>query len=160
MRRPTAARVEKVELQMTPMIDVVFQLMAFFLMTFKVAAVEGDFNLRLPADDRPPMGSGPQSIEVRLLAAPDGALRALQIDGGTPIDDRSQPWERLRNRVARQIDDLRAAGLEEPEIVINADDGLHYEHAVDAVSAVSFRYVDGLRQPLAAKVSFKPKPSH
>lgn len=158
MQRRPAARIEKVELQMTPMIDVVFQLMAFFLMTFKVASVEGDFNLRLPADDRLPGAVGLQSVDVRLLAAADGSLRSVQIDGATPIDDRSLPWQRLRDRVARLVDDSRAAGLEEPEIVIDADDGLHYENVVDAVSAVSFRYVDGLRQPLAAKVSFKRTP--
>jgi biopolymer transport protein ExbD len=33
----------KVELNMTPMIDIVFQLLIFFIMSFKIAAQEGDF---------------------------------------------------------------------------------------------------------------------
>ena len=41
IRRPSTDG--SVKIDMTPMIDVVFQLLAFFLMTFKVAAVEGDF---------------------------------------------------------------------------------------------------------------------
>lgn len=31
-------------------IDVVFQLLTFFLMTFRVAAAEGDFELKLPRE--------------------------------------------------------------------------------------------------------------
>ena len=39
---------EKIELQMTPMIDIVFQLLIFFIMTFKIVAQEGDFNIKMP----------------------------------------------------------------------------------------------------------------
>jgi biopolymer transport protein ExbD len=35
----------RVELNMTPMIDVVFQLLAFFVLTFTVVAREGDFDV-------------------------------------------------------------------------------------------------------------------
>ena len=44
---------EKIELQMTPMIDIVFQLLVFFIMTFNVVAQEGDFNIRMPAIGAP-----------------------------------------------------------------------------------------------------------
>ena len=33
------------KLQMTPMIDIVFNLLAFFIITFRIPAVEGDFNI-------------------------------------------------------------------------------------------------------------------
>ena len=39
---------EKIELQMTPMIDIVFQLLVFFIMSFKIVAQEGDFNIKMP----------------------------------------------------------------------------------------------------------------
>jgi biopolymer transport protein ExbD len=48
---------EQVSLQMTPMIDIVFQLMVFFVFTFKIALPEGDFNVRMPAQ----AGADPQS---------------------------------------------------------------------------------------------------
>ena len=47
--RNTDGKGEKIELQMTPMIDIVFQLLVFFIMTFKIVAMEGDFNIRMPA---------------------------------------------------------------------------------------------------------------
>ena len=39
---------DKVSVDMTPMIDVVFQLMSFFMCTLKVVAPEGDFDIRMP----------------------------------------------------------------------------------------------------------------
>ena len=39
---------EKIETQMAPMIDVVFQLLIFFMLTLKILAPEGDFNINMP----------------------------------------------------------------------------------------------------------------
>ena len=39
---------DKVDINMTPMIDVVFQLLSFFVMSFKIVAQEGDFNIKMP----------------------------------------------------------------------------------------------------------------
>ena len=38
---------KKSQLLMTPMIDIVFQLLIFFIMTFKITAPEGDFYIDL-----------------------------------------------------------------------------------------------------------------
>lgn len=40
---------EEIKLEMTPMIDIVFQLLVFFIMTYKVTAMEGDYNIRMPS---------------------------------------------------------------------------------------------------------------
>ena len=39
---------EKIELQMTPMIDIVFQLLIFFIFSLRISAQEGDFNISMP----------------------------------------------------------------------------------------------------------------
>ena len=39
----------KIAIDMTPMIDIVFQLLTFFIMTLKIATAEGDFQIRMPA---------------------------------------------------------------------------------------------------------------
>ena len=55
MRVPVQARRSRLQMNMTPMIDVVFQLLVFFIMTFKIVALEGDFNVRMPlASEVPP----------------------------------------------------------------------------------------------------------
>ena len=51
---------EEIELQMTPMIDIVFQLLIFFIMTFKIIAPEGDFNIKMPLSAP---SDGPPSVE-------------------------------------------------------------------------------------------------
>ena len=71
MRRnsPFNNRKSSVDLNLTPMIDVVFQLMAFFLMTFQVVSVEGDFQMRLPFRPRAEHGTGVSDLwQVRLTA--------------------------------------------------------------------------------------------
>ena len=39
---------DKVAVDMTPMIDVVFQLLVFFALTLNVVEAEGDFRIRMP----------------------------------------------------------------------------------------------------------------
>ncbi len=83
---------EKVELMMTPMIDIVFQLLIFFIMTFKIIAPEGDFNIKMPLaapseglpDDNqlPPM-------KIRLRATASGRLASIQLGQRTRPDFKS-----------------------------------------------------------------------
>ncbi len=68
---------EKIVVQMTSMIDVTFLLLIFFIMTFKIADQEGDFNIRMP------MGNSSQQaapdlnvpLKVRLRADDSGNCR-------------------------------------------------------------------------------------
>ena len=49
-RRRKNTTKNEAQLQMTSMIDVVFLLLAFFVITYKTPEVEGDFNIRMPVD--------------------------------------------------------------------------------------------------------------
>lgn len=42
---------------MTPMIDIVFQLLVFFIMTFKIVSQEGDFHIKMPVANLAPRPS-------------------------------------------------------------------------------------------------------
>ena len=44
---------EKLETNMSAMIDVVFQLLIFFMLTLKIVEPEGDFNINMPAQGTP-----------------------------------------------------------------------------------------------------------
>jgi hypothetical protein len=72
---------EKVEMQLTSMIDIIFLLLIFFVMTFKIAAQEGDFNIRMPIGG----GSGAADttnlpIKLRLRSNTDGELVDIVVD--------------------------------------------------------------------------------
>jgi biopolymer transport protein ExbD len=73
----------KIDINMTPMIDVVFQLLTFFMLTLKTVIVEGDFNIRMPlgasagaAEDNPI-----PPLIVKMAASPEGRLSGVQLGG-------------------------------------------------------------------------------
>ena len=73
----------KVPIDMTAMIDVVFQLLTFFMLTLKSVVVEGDFNIRMPlgasagaAEDNPI-----PPLIIKMSATPEGRLAAVQLGG-------------------------------------------------------------------------------
>jgi biopolymer transport protein ExbD len=81
MRLKRAATESRVELQMTPMIDMVFQLLIYFLFTFRITATEGDFNIKLPKlTEEQPVNNDPVAPLVVALRSDDaGNLRELAI---------------------------------------------------------------------------------
>ena len=125
------------KLQMTSMIDIVFLLLVFFVMTFKVIIPEGDFQIHMAAD-----GSGPGSVEqppekirVRLLAGEDGTLAGIQAEGQSlaSLEELRQLVMRLSFHPNRPTTVGEAFG---PEIEIDADAGLDYRYLMAAMTAV------------------------
>src|SRR4051812_31638798 len=97
MKMQQQSGVDKVEQQMTPMIDIVFQLLTFFVMTFKIATAEGDFNVKMPAGA--PNSQGPVDlppIRVRLLATADGRLAGIQLSDRS-VKDFNELHEEIMN---------------------------------------------------------------
>jgi biopolymer transport protein ExbD len=64
-KRPTTDFVEP-DLPITPMLDMSFQLLAFFIMTFKPAPTEGQIALTLPKEE-----GGPSSVSIPSPVDPD-----------------------------------------------------------------------------------------
>jgi biopolymer transport protein ExbD len=150
---------EKVELQMTPMIDIVFQLLVFFILTFKIVAVEGDFNIKMPkAAQGAPSDSLMVPLKLSLRAAPNGQLTGVYL-GDTPFSGSpSQKFAQLQNRLIQQVglDGGPGSSQEEAEIEIDADYHLHYRFVIEAMTAVSGRRdpETGEIQRLIEKVKF------
>ena len=85
---------EEIKLSMTPMIDIVFQLLVFFIMTYKVITMEGDYNIRMPSAAAEPTLTE-ETLEdfllVRLIADPDSRfLQTIEVNYG--VDQ--QVWNR------------------------------------------------------------------
>src|SRR5688500_16450611 len=98
IKKPEGA---KIAIDMTPMIDIVFQLLTFFIMTLKIAAAEGDFNIRMPLSAPragPPDPNALPPMKLYLKADSAGncsrvVLNESEFSGG----DR---WRRLHSHVA------------------------------------------------------------
>ena len=149
-------RLEKVAVNMTPMIDVVFQLMIFFMLTFNIIAPEGDFDVRMPlsksfAEPLDDLQLPP--IQVRLASDAEGILTGISMNG-EPVKD----FGELRQRVASFVDIALESGasLEDVELEIDSDYQLDYINVVDAITAVSGRIEDGQLIEMVKKISFVP----
>ena len=102
---------EELKLNMTAMIDIVFQLLVFFVMTFKVVAMEGDFNIKMPlaaADGQSVDDLLPDLIQITLEPDAAGNLASMTVDNGSGAQSIEGPffWHRakrwgVRNRPQR-----------------------------------------------------------
>jgi len=147
---------EKVEMQMTPMIDIVFQLLTFFLMSFKIATVEGDFNIKMPVaapsagavdDTLPP-------IKVKLSAGGGGTLAGITMNG-RPLDG----FDRLHSEIISVVGGGTgpSSAADKVEVELDCDYNLSYQFVVQAITAVSGRMDEhGNVVKLVQKIKFAP----
>lgn len=126
---------------MAPMIDVVFQLLIFFMLTLRIVAPEGDFNINMPigtaashSDQLPPL-----DVKVRLVANPDGSLQQLQFGGRELGNDFPACFERLNQEIA-VIAGRGKQAVDDVVVEIDSDYGLHYKYVLRAVSACAGRF--------------------
>ena len=130
---------------MTPMIDVVFLLLTFFVMTFKIIIPEGDFNIKMSAQGQAlAVEINTDSVLVQLIANEDGLLSAILLDGEN-IDD----FDLLRQRVS-------AISVTNPglEVVLFPDEHLRYEYFIRAITAVNGEIHEGQIRTICEHIKF------
>lgn len=152
---------DKCELNMTSMIDIVFQLLVFFIMTFKITAMEGDFNVKMPrASQTNDNIEKPfdEPIKIQLKADEDGSILDIIVDG----ESKGRSFQALANHVAALAGPPgpeRDRTVAEKEIEFDCDYDLHYEEVIAGITAVSGkRLPDGEIETLFQKIKFKDKP--
>ena len=135
---------EEVPFPVTPMLDMAFQLLAFFILTFQAPTRETRLDLLLP--DRAqtlPLAQGPEpkiavraddddlddSLTVIARGDPAGALRSLHL-GGAPMSG----VDTLETALRRYASLLNGRPL---RVRIVADASLKYEHAARVLGACS-----------------------
>jgi biopolymer transport protein ExbD len=154
--RHAGEREEKIELMMTPMIDIVFQLLIFFVMTFKIVAPEGDFNIKMPLaapSEGMPEPDALPPIKVRLRASGGGELSTIQFGDRTLGRD----FGGLREAIRRMIgDDAGPGGSSDAEVELDCDYDLRYEYVVEAITAVSGYVSEGRVHKIVEKIKFAP----
>ena len=137
------------DLDMTSMIDIVFLLLVFFVMTFKIVEMEGDFSVRMP------LSGGASSMDVtdlplklRLRADDEGQLTSITLNE----TDLGTDFTQLRTKVISLIgatspqpsdgDPTEDGENEGPELEIDTDYQLKYQYIIESITAVS-GYKDG-----------------
>ena len=135
--RKTGSSESKVSLEMTPMIDVVFQLLIFFMFTFKIVTVEGEFAITMPAAEQGSAAPTSENItalpdiQVRLSASPTGELAGIRVG-----DNQMQSLDQLAQTLKEIVgDDPQLASDVEMQIV--APDHLKYGFVVGTINAAA-----------------------
>jgi len=126
---------------MAPMIDVVFQLLIFFMLTLKIIEPEGDFNINMPIGapaKQQPDDMTPPDIKVRLRANPDGQLAAVEFSRRNLGND-PQVFRRLNAEILSVIGKPGSPWAKATEVEIDADYNLHYGYVIQAVGACTGR---------------------
>lgn len=144
------------------MIDIVFQLLVFFIMTFKVVEMEGDFNIKMPlaSEDAANVDDvTPDIIYVMLSSGPDGNIASIEVDSGFDVGNFDSPsmYFDLTEFIERSIaGDGDASSSQETELEFDIDFELKYSYTVRAIEAVSGKVQsDGSVKKLIEKIKFK-----
>ncbi len=147
----------KIEVQMAPMIDVVFQLLIFFMLTLKIIQPEGHFDINMPIGQSVAPVDSVQDIKVRLTANADGSLEGVYF-GQNPLgNDSPACFQRLNDHIAGLVG---PEGRFADDIVVEIDAAynLDYEYTVKAVSSCLGRIDPATQRPVhyVSNIKFKP----
>ena len=126
----------KVDVPMAPMIDIVFQLLIFFMLNMKIIAPEGNFNVNMPIGA--PVAADPDQpqipdIKVRLQSDAAGNLVQLSL-GDNALGNDERAFEKLSQEMLNKFGRPGAALSDDVEVEIDADYDLRYEYIIKAVS--------------------------
>ena len=149
----------KVEIPMAPMIDIVFQLLIFFMLNLKIVAPEGNFNINLPlsAPSNAPQDVAMPNIKVGLHSDRDGNLTQLTI-GSKNLGNDDAAFDRLNHEILQIIGKPGNPLTSEIEVELDADYECQYKYTVKAISRCTGR-MDPQTQQIARyveKIKFAP----
>ena len=156
---------EEIKLNMTSMIDIVFQLLVFFIMTFKVVVQEGDYNVKMPlatVNENDTMEDPPQLIRVLLQAGEGGVISRIEVYDETEVKTLTSTGVRDLFGNLNSLIESKVAGGDNPEegadteVEFDIDYDLEYGYTVRAIEAVSGKDLgDGKVKKLIENIKFK-----
>ncbi len=148
----------KIDMQMTPMIDIVFQLQIFFLFSFKIVLPEGDFNIRMPSAAAARTMEISESIPTPLVmkADADGRLADMRL-GGRSFGNGPDAFLKLHSQIRGMVDDAGGPGTaDDLEVELDCDYNLNYEHVMRAITAITGYIENGQPHKVIERVNFTP----
>ena len=150
---------DRVQVPMVPMIDVIFQLLVFFLLNLRIVAPEGNFNLNMPAS-APTLVTNqhaPHEIKVGLRSDRDGNLTQLILDSKELGND-DIAFERLNKEILAIIGRPGNPLAKDIEVEIDADFETQYKYVVQAIAKCTGRYDPSTKQiaRYIEKIKFSP----
>lgn len=163
-RRRTAGDEVEAKADFTPMLDLIFNVLAFFVITFNPPKPEKNFDVTLPPPQKQEETKStselpseePQiyeSVTIGLRAGPGGALQSVQLEG-RDLGGGTVAVNRLVNDLRRHAAMLNVPGQDKGALevaTIVSDSALKYEHLI--------MVVDACYQASIKKINFAEAPS-
>jgi biopolymer transport protein ExbD len=132
----------EVTLNLAAMLDMAFQLLAFFILTFRPSPVEGDVMLRLP----PPMPTvivkgaeeageneknknpvqGLNTLTITVLGNPSGGIHQIMFGNDTPIAGLGALEAKLKSTLADPV-------VKIDQIILQIGSALDYDHLMQVI---------------------------
>jgi biopolymer transport protein ExbD len=149
LRKDKGGSVPEVELPVTPMLDMTFQLLTFFIFTYHPAALEGQLDFSLPASGSQPAEPAPEPpapgeipavdkihytvvLTAQRDGVNDGVLSSIRIETGDGV----LPLANLDALTHYFAERRTAAGAATTDVVeIQADSRLKYAFVTAAMDA-------------------------
>lgn len=162
-RRKKKKADQEVELNMAAMLDMAFQLLTFFILTFRPAPVEGQITLKLPPpqaikniSDKPagetPSNELPPGVETLVISAfaePNGRIAQLAI-GDKPVGGLIGLANELKSVFSDPANPFE-------QVIVQVSDKLRYDELMRVIEVCAKqKHADG--KPLT-KLSFVEAPS-
>ena len=131
--------VQTVEMQMGPMIDMVFLLLVFFMVSAKPIKQESDVNIGLPGT----------VAQEEVLDIPDEQRIQIQADGTIVLND--QPVEASQSQdlpnltaTLKRFKESADANKSEALVTIDADDQANHQRIVTVLNACAVANITGV----------------
>ena len=160
LRRKGPADLVEPDLPITPMLDMSFQLLAFFIFTFRPAPPEGQIALALPKDEGgapvgvpSPTDDKPVTFVVRVEATDAGGIAGMTVLEKDAAEVRPEPLgadvKKYQAALKARYNDLKGRPA---KLVIEVGDGLLQDYVVGLVdAAVSAGFTDLAPVPMDPK---------
>ena len=141
---------------MTPIIDLIFNLLIFFILTYNFAGPEGDFGVRMSEKtasaslNSAKIDTPVEPFPIRLRSNPQGDLVDILV-GQRSLG----PNMRQLHLEARQFVGADLSKAADIEAELDCDPRLRYEYTIQAIDMISgYRDEAGQIQPLIRRHSF------
>ena len=161
------------DLPITPMLDMSFQLMAFFILTFRPVPTEGQLALVLPS-----LGVGqPSIVTLNPDDKPDSYTVTVSPTGGVPSDitllkegetegqtfkmtpaKQSQAMDDLYAALVKLVKDQKAAKKPTPTLDIQFADEVRYQYVIKMLDDAKVAGFEKISPNLLGKAKKKPMP--
>ncbi len=138
-----------IAINVTPLVDIIFCLCVFFMISFKFKQVEGKFDVWLPKSPGSPSGvqaiAARASLRIALSWNDEAQVTTCSFGSRRVADDGA-----LRGLLRDAVDDARSVGAPQPAVVLDADARVPWRDVVRVIDLCRGEHFEALEFALAA----------